>query len=361
MRLLQCLACSGHTTDKDGNFPDEHKRWAYYVLNTMMHPTIRQPSGLWCWECDSLCEHQPEDKDTLKGKLGSDPEYRRVWTEEWLPRQRVMIAAAISRGDDRLPRQSKRACFHEEGQEQRVFVPGIWIESKKYIKRFPERAQRTHRSQTITNPETKQLWKAYFIPDNDSGVWRGEHGSASRTMDRTRLATDQHDPTRESMEKFMAQHALAAPKVIGKTGKQFEEEKGVEDDDDGATSVLSGATGGRKRVTTGFGAAGNDDDEDEEDALAAGSARLQRSLRGGSAASKRARTESAAPHVPPKSWGGPFAAGAARAVATPAGAAPPPSKTARAPGARTTARTSSRSSRARATSAPIISSASACG
>ena len=160
MRLLQCLACSGHTTDKDGNFPDEHKRWAYYVLNTMMHPTIRQPSGLWCWECDSLCEHQPEDKDTLKGKLGSDPEYRRVWTEEWLPRQRVIIAAAISRGDDRLPRQSKRACFHEEGQEQRVFVPGSWIESRKYINRFPERAQRTHRSQTITNPETNKLCKS---------------------------------------------------------------------------------------------------------------------------------------------------------------------------------------------------------
>lgn len=111
-------------------FPSESKRWGYYVLAPKVHPSIRQPSGWWCWECDALCERQPEDKSELRRKLASDPEYKQVWNDEWIPKQRHLIKQCIARGDDRLPRQAKRVATHEQGSESRVFIPGTWIEEK---------------------------------------------------------------------------------------------------------------------------------------------------------------------------------------------------------------------------------------
>ena len=118
VRELNCAGCGARTTDRDNTFPQDHKRWGYYTLCPKAHPTIKQPSGWWCWECDSLCEHQPEDKMALKGKLEDqqESEYRRVWNEEWLPRLRGAIAAAVSRGEDKLPPQKKRSAYHEEAR-----------------------------------------------------------------------------------------------------------------------------------------------------------------------------------------------------------------------------------------------------
>ena len=104
LRLLRpCVGCGRDGMEKDHFFPDEYVRWAYYTIVPKLHATIRQPSGWWCWECDSLADRQPEDKAALKDKLEEKGEYRQRWTEEWLPKQRAVIHEGIARGLDHLP------------------------------------------------------------------------------------------------------------------------------------------------------------------------------------------------------------------------------------------------------------------
>ena len=101
---LAGVGCSRDVVTKDHFFPDEFVRWAYYTIVPKVHPTIRQPSGWWCWECDSLADRQPEDKAALKNKLEEvEGEHKQRWREEWLPKQRTVIHELIARGLDHLP------------------------------------------------------------------------------------------------------------------------------------------------------------------------------------------------------------------------------------------------------------------
>ncbi len=225
MRRVGCAGCSRDCCEPDHFFPKEYARWGYYSLISKVHPTIKQPGGWWCWECDGLADHQPEDKAQLKEMLYGDPVYKQRWNEEWLPKQRTLIAVFMARGEDRLPKQSKRVAIHEEQTEGRVYIPGTWMEQAAYNAKFPNKAERTHKSSLVTSPETNKRSKAFFIPDNEKGVWRGEHGNRSKTADRTTLTTDQDDVTGDAVERFMTQFHVTAPKVVGKSMSQIEAEK----------------------------------------------------------------------------------------------------------------------------------------
>ena len=89
LRDVKCDGCDGCCKESDPFFPKEYRRWGYYLIVPRLDLVVRQPSGWWCWECDTLTEGQPEDKNKLRTRLMEETEYKRVWNEEWIPKQRV--------------------------------------------------------------------------------------------------------------------------------------------------------------------------------------------------------------------------------------------------------------------------------
>ena len=99
------------------------------------------------------------------------------------------------------------------------------MEDRKYRAKFLNKADRTHHSAIITSPETNQQVKAYFIADNEQGVWRGEHGNLAKTSDGTTLANEDADVTGRAAENFASHYAVQAPRISGKTQADIQEEE----------------------------------------------------------------------------------------------------------------------------------------
>ena len=124
-----------------------------------------------------------------------------------------------------MPRRTKREVTAEQSTQGHIFIPGTWMEDRKYRLKFPNKADRTHQSAIITPPETNQPVKAYFIADNEQGVWRGEHGNLAKTSDGTTLANEDADVTGRAVENFASHYAVLAPRISGKTQADIQEEE----------------------------------------------------------------------------------------------------------------------------------------
>ena len=130
---------------------------------------VKQPSGLFCWECDAQSESEPcdkaslidmlkapketkKDEDEATGKDGNvtDAEasstghndFRKEWIDVKLPKVRTRVREMIRDGRARLPREPKSKVFEDAGQQNRVYVEGTWLESKVYKRQFPKPASR---------------------------------------------------------------------------------------------------------------------------------------------------------------------------------------------------------------------------
>jgi hypothetical protein len=73
------------------------------------------------------------------------------------------------------------------------------------------------------NPETGRESKAYFVPDNEAGCWRGEYGYGDYTRDRT-VVTDGIDPTDDVLDSHLRKYEQSIGRVAGKTLAQLETE-----------------------------------------------------------------------------------------------------------------------------------------
>ena len=176
----------------DNYFPDEYLRWGYYTLQPKLDAMVKQPSGLFCWECDAQSESEPCDKasliDMLKapketkkdedqataaeggednfGKDGNETDaeasstghndFRKEWIDVKLPKLRTRVREMIRDGRARLPREPKSKVCEDAGQQNRAFVEGTWLESKVYKRQFPKPTSRKHSSQMMPSPEPKQ-------------------------------------------------------------------------------------------------------------------------------------------------------------------------------------------------------------
>ena len=218
LRKVDCLGCGQTCLDRDYFFPQEYRRWAYYI-NMPKLSEVKQPHGSWCFECDAQCDTLTETKVEIAGLL-RQKEYSETWNAVWLPKTRERIATQIEKGLDRLPKQSKRKITLEHAGESRVFVPGTWLVESKYKQRFPDPADRKHKAKRILNPETGVLCKAFFVPDSESGVWRGEHGYGDYNHDTHDLNEGSDD---EKLDEAFAKYT-DRPQVLGKPLSQFEAE-----------------------------------------------------------------------------------------------------------------------------------------
>jgi hypothetical protein len=215
--LPPCPGCTRSCCNRDYFFHEEYVRWGYYTLLLKYSNEFRQPSGNFCWECDSLAEREPESKGELEVKLRDDI-YKREWDDK-LTEQRVRIGQAIARGEDRLPKQVRRKAVVDHQSESRVIIAGTWLQDTIYKARFPKKDERKHKSKMVLNPETLHMCKAWFIPDNESGIWRGEHGYGNYTKDRISI-DDDGDQVDKFLQKFQQKHG----KVSGKTLSELEAE-----------------------------------------------------------------------------------------------------------------------------------------
>ena len=218
LRKVDCLGCGQTCLDRDYFFPQEYRRWAYYISMPKLSE-VKQPHGSWCFECDTQCDTLTETKVEIAGLL-RQKEYSETWNAVWLPKTRERIATQIEKGLDRLPKQSKRKISLEHASESRIFVPGTWLVESKYKQRFPDPADRKHKAKRILNPETGVLCKAFFVPDSESGVWRGEHGYGDYTNDTHDLNEGSDD---EKLDEAFAKYT-DRPQVLGKPLSQFEAE-----------------------------------------------------------------------------------------------------------------------------------------
>ncbi len=228
IRNLDCDGCGRSTGDRDHHFPDEYVRWSYYKLVPRVSQDVKQPFGTWCWECDAIAEGEPEPKAPLAQKLKTNPGFKAKWCEEKLPHHRGRVRLLIASHSDRLPKQIKRKVVESSQAESRVLVQGTWLQENRYRGRFVDAKDRTHKYAQIKSPETGKMVKAYFVPDAESGVWRGEHGFCDMVTDQKQLAGEDAGDDSEGEEKagkIAKHHMFRAPRVCGKTLAQIANEE----------------------------------------------------------------------------------------------------------------------------------------
>ncbi len=185
----------------------------------------KQPTGRWCWECEGVADHLPQTKDALNDQLKKpNSELKVRWVEEHLPTQRRKVAIMIATGNLRISRQTRRSVHAQHSAESSVKVPGTWLQEKVYKVRFVNAADRKHKWAVIMNPETGLKTKAYFVPDAQSGVWRGEHGFVDRVTDDALLCSTSNDVDVEDVGEYVQEYMFTAPKVTGKSLAQLDAE-----------------------------------------------------------------------------------------------------------------------------------------
>ena len=259
---------------------------------------VKQPSGLFCWECDAQSESEPCDKASLSDMLKAPKEtkkdedqataaeggednfgkdgnvtdaeasstghndFRKEWIDVKLPKLRTRVREMIRDGGARLPREPKSKIVEDAGRQNRVFVEGTWLESKVYKRQFPKPASRKHSSQMMPSPETGKLVRAYFVPDSESGVWRGQHGNIAQNMRRGTYSSDNREDI-DHVSKDLLDNEIFVPKVKGVTKRDLEDIEEEEDnlDSNDAASVTS--KGSRMRALERIPEGGEEDANDE--------------------------------------------------------------------------------------------------
>jgi hypothetical protein len=220
IRLIVCAGCDEETTSGCLFFPENYIRWAYYKLQVKFSPNVFQPSGDFCYVCDYLTEHEADTKAKLKDKLtmgstGFQSDFKATWNETLVPAVRIDVIKMIADGATRLPKRRKREAELKNQTEDRVFVPGTWVDAKLYKAKFSA-VDRVHKKRKMISPETGKMVFAHFVPDNVSGLWRGEHGYGDYTAERV-VVNDTGDVTDNAVDIHLSKYKRSFGKVVGKT------------------------------------------------------------------------------------------------------------------------------------------------
>ena len=81
----------------------------------------------------------------------------------------------------------------------------------------PKKEDRKHKSKTIISPEDNKKVKAWFVPDNESGIWRGEYGHQDSKQ---HAESDYVDD--ERLDSFRDELQVKGMRCTGKTMAQIE-------------------------------------------------------------------------------------------------------------------------------------------